>query len=205
MDKLQRTVLWQNLKQPGTEYCRLMSHDYGWRLTGTTVLVFDDNPLQAQYLVACNHLWQTRTVQISANTGADEQSLHLIVDEKNRWWLQQEDNVIELIRLRGCLDVDLGITPATNTLPIRRNPLAIGDSVSLKAAWIQFPTLDIETLSQKYTRLTEHRYRYESNDGQFSTEIDVDEMGLVKHYPNGWQRVAVQAVGELLYPNLGQE
>ncbi len=203
MDRLQRTALWQNLKQHGTEYCRLVSHDYGWRLMGTVLSIFDHNPLQVQYQVSCNHLWQTRTVQITVHAGIDEQSLHLIIDERQRWWLQNKGEQQELTRLRGCIDIDLGITPATNTLPIRRKPLPLGHTVESKAAWVRFPNLDIEVLLQRYTRLTESHYQYESGNGDFTTEIEVDEMGMVIHYPDSWQRLAVQAVGELLYPNLG--
>ena len=41
--------------------------------------------------------------------------------------------------LRGCTDVDLGCSPSTNTLPIRRLRLGIGASQTIQAAWIRFP------------------------------------------------------------------
>ena len=63
--------------------------------------------------------------------------------------------------------------------------------------------MGIEPLTQRYTRLAEHRYQYESGNGTFTAEIEVDKMGMVVHYPDGWQRVASQTAGELLYPNLG--
>src|SRR6478752_2249969 len=57
--------------------------------------------------------------------------------------------------LSGCSDVDLGCSPSTNTLPIRRLRLAIGASHSIKAAWIRFPELQIVKAEQTYTRLDE--------------------------------------------------
>ena len=65
----------------------------------------------------------------------------------------------ELPGLGGCTDIDLAITPATNTLPIRRLDLDIGSSELVVAAWVKFPELIVQPLSQRYTRLARDRYR----------------------------------------------
>jgi hypothetical protein len=96
----------------------------------------------------------------------------------------------EPMALHGLTDVDLGITPATNTLPIRRLDPAIGESVAVTAAWVRFPELTVESLPQTYTRLAERRYRYESAGGAFVAAIEVDDLGLVIAYEGGWRRVA---------------
>jgi uncharacterized protein len=90
--------------------------------------------------------------------------------------------------VRGCDDVDLALTPATNSLPIRRLNLQVGGSESVIAAWVKFPDLTVEPLSQRYTRLAKDTYRYQSNTG-FSAEIVVDDLGLVTTYPGGWERI----------------
>ena len=41
-----------------------------------------------------------------------------------------------------------------------------------------FPDPEIQPLSQRYTRIAKHTYRYESDTG-FSAEIVVDDLGLV--------------------------
>jgi hypothetical protein len=83
----------------------------------------------------------------------------------------------------------LAVTPATNTLPIRRLDLDIGKSESVTATWIKFPNLEIQPLSQRYTRIAANIYRYESDTG-FSAEIVVDDLGLVITYPGCWERIA---------------
>lgn len=80
------------------------------------------------------------------------------------------------------------MTPATKTLPIGRLDLGIGESASIIAASIKFPELEIQPLSQRYTRTAKNTYRYESNTG-FSAEIRVDEFGLVIDYPGGRERI----------------
>ena len=97
----------------------------------------------------------------------------------------------DLEALHGLIDVDLGFSPVTNTLPIRRLDPAIGEAVAVTAAWVRFPELTIEPLPQRYIRLAERRYRYESAGGAFVAEIEVDDLGLVTAYEGGWRRIAV--------------
>jgi hypothetical protein len=87
--------------------------------------------------------------------------------------------------LKGCTDIDLGCSPSTNTLPIRRLRLGIGASSTIQAAWVRFPALVVVKAAQTYTRLDEFTYRYESGD--FSAELTADEDGLVASYAD-WQR-----------------
>jgi hypothetical protein len=95
----------------------------------------------------------------------------------------------ELREVQGCDDVDLTVTPATNTLAIRRLNLQVGSSESIISAWVKFPELAVQPLSQRYSRLAQNTYRYASNTG-FSAEIVVDDLGLVLSYPGGWERIA---------------
>jgi uncharacterized protein len=81
--------------------------------------------------------------------------------------------------------------PSTNTLPIRRLDLPIGRGRDVTAAWIKFPDLTLKPLRQRYTRLGENSYRYQSGAG-FSANILVDELGLALDYAGGWKRLAVK-------------
>ena len=111
-------------------------------------------------------------------------TLSLIVESRGIW----RSSGRELRELHGCEDVDLALTPATNTLPIRRLNLPVGGTESVIAAWVKIPDLEIAPLRQRYTRLTKNSYRYESDTG-FTAEIVVDDLGLVTSYPGGWERI----------------
>ena len=54
-----------------------------------------------------------------------------------------------------CVDVDLSFTPATNTLPIRRLGLDIGEEAEIHVAWLVWPELTVQPVLQRYTRLAE--------------------------------------------------
>jgi hypothetical protein len=185
MLRLHRTQIWQRLDQPGSEYFELWEIDEGWQLKGSVILDEADTPLFVQYAVTCGTAWNTTAVRIALTTGTVERQLNLRTDGEGRWWRDGE----ELSSIRGCMDIDLAFTPATNTLPIRRLGLSVGEHRDVTAAWFGLPNLDAEPLPQRYTRLSEQRYRYESHDGGFVRELDVDDLGLVITYPALWTRV----------------
>lgn len=150
------------------------------------VAALEGLPLKVRYGVICDRSWQTRAVHLGLRAGGPERALHLTVDDNRRWWIAGR----ELESLRDCTDVDLELTPATNTLPIRRLGLTPGESQDVPAAWMRFPGLTLEPLAQRYTRLEENRYRYESGHGAYVAEIEVDELGLATRYGEVWERVA---------------
>jgi hypothetical protein len=137
-----RAVLCRRLDEPGAEYCGLWRDEDGWELNGTVLLALSGRPLHVRYQVLCNTVWQTRAVNVELYMGTAKHALQVTVDDQQKWWVTGN----ELVPLRGCLDVDLGVTPATNTLPIRRLGLTVGSSREVIAAWVRFPDLVIEPL-----------------------------------------------------------
>ena len=88
------------------------------------------------------------------------------------------------------MDVDLALTPFTNTLPIRRLGLGTGESAEIRVAYVELPAFAVTTDPQRYTCLEpERRYRYESLESGFVREIDIDVNGLVVTYPGLFRRV----------------
>lgn len=90
-------------------------------------------------------------------------------------------------RLDGRVDVDLQASPVTNTIPIRRLRLKVGAKATVDAAWVKFPSLDIEPLRQSYERKGRNLYEYRS--GRFRAEIKTDHFGIVKRYGGYWTAV----------------
>jgi uncharacterized protein len=185
-DEWKRAVVWKNLLIPGTDYCSLWHTPEGWLLKGTvTGAINEQTPMLGNYAIHCDENWLTHRVQVERTVGSDVKTLNLNVESRGVW----RSAGAELPAVNSCVDVDLSVTPATNTLVIRRLNLEVGSSASVIAAWVKIPELTVQPLSQRYTRLTRNTYRYESNTG-FSAEITVDDLGLVVSYPNAWQRMA---------------
>jgi hypothetical protein len=186
MENLITAVLWRSLNSVGAEYFDLWKVKSGWLLRGRGTRVHRGVPLGFDYDITCDGDWETRQVDVHVGMPSRERSLYLKVDSKRRWLV---DGRGEQVDLRGCHDVDLLWTPATNMLPIKRLSLKVGQSNEVVAAWIRFPELEVRRLKQKYSRLGQTRYRYESGTG-FAAELEVDSHGLVVDYPGGWKREA---------------
>lgn len=153
-DDLKRAVVWKNLLLDGRDYCALWHTAEGWLLKGTVVgALKDQRPMLASYEIYCDQNWLTHRVNIERAIGSDVNTLSLSVESRGVWRTSDQ----ELRGVHGCNDVDLSVTPATNTLPIRRLDLPIGKSESVIAAWVKFPELAVQPLSQRYTRLAKTR------------------------------------------------
>jgi hypothetical protein len=150
-------------------------------ILGTT----DDEVFAARYRILCDQSWRVRKVTIG-QTG-HEGAVELESDGAGNWF---DGSATPLPQLASAVDIDIAITPFTNTLPIRRLRLQAGQSADILAVYVQLPGLSVATDRQRYTCLEPNRlYCYESLDSDFTREIEVDGDGLVVTYPGLFRRV----------------
>jgi uncharacterized protein len=177
-----QSILWRGIYWPGHEASRLYQRDDEWCLEGTAVFSHDNRPCRLSYLVICDSAWNTLRGTVSGWLGNDNVNIDLNVDENHRWHMNREEKP----SVAGCIDLDLNFSPSTNLLPIRRLNLEIGQHAEVKAAWLRFPSFELEKLTQVYIRVNESTYRYESAGGKFVADLTVDAMGFVTDYPGIW-------------------
>lgn len=179
-------VVWRQLDGRGMEHSRLTDDDGAPLIEGTAVVVEAAVPWRLTYEVRCDIAWRTRSALVSGRAGATDRRLTIDADGQGRWTVDGQPRA----DLDGCLDVDLGFTPSTNTLPLRRLRLAIGADATIDVAWMEFPGLAVTRAAQRYTRLAERTYRFEHLATGFVADLDVDADGFVVTYPDGWTRLA---------------
>jgi hypothetical protein len=181
-------ILWHCASLASSEYSSLSNRDNGHRLQGLTVTPLEDHPCHIEYEVAVDAAWSPNFVTATITTPTQIRTRRLERDATGRWRL--DGRVADY--LDGCTDVDLGWTPATNTVPIRRLDLAVGDTETISAAWIRFPELDVVASPQRYTRLARDRWRYQSGQYDFALTTDVAS-GLVLAYGDDLWRAAAMS------------
>jgi hypothetical protein len=184
-------ILWQRVDRPGHEISVLEPHAGGWQLVGTAIFAQEKLPCELKYRIECDDRWQTRSASISGYVGTKSVSLDCVRQESGAWRFNDE----RVPEVDWCVDIDLGFSPSTNLLPIRRLALSIGSSAKVGAAWVRFPELSVEALEQVYTRLDENRYLYESGDGSFRRELLIGLDGFVVEYPGYWHAEAITNFG----------
>lgn len=175
-------ILWHRLDSPGHESAAITQQRNRWNLAGVALFSYHGRSCRLDYEIECDLAWGTRDVSVRGQLGEAPVSLVLSRDGANAWMV----NDVMVSALQGCIDVDLGFSPSTNLLPIRRLHLPIGASAAVRAAWVRFPELTVDVLEQSYSRLAEFTYLYESAGGNFRRELTVNEHGFVTDYPGLW-------------------
>ena len=181
-DTQRETILWNRLDIPGHETAELIRIVSGWQLRGVAVFGHEGQPCRLEYDIRCDAAWITELVTVNGYVGAQTIDLEILRNHAAEWSL----NGSKIWELTDCDDIDLNFSPSTNTLPIRRLDLATGESAKVRAAWLRFPSFELELFEQTYTRTSETTYTYESRGGKFRRELTVDAVGFVLEYPDLW-------------------
>ena len=176
---------WRRLDVPGREDACIERTAEGWRLTGQ--IEAEEARVRAQliYVIECEPDWRTRRTVVTGSAAGAPIRFEFAADGEGHWTL----NGSPLPLAEGALDIDLGFTPATNLLPIRRLDLAVGQREDVRTAWLRFPELRVEALEQSYEREAACVFRYDALvDGErFQARLDTDEFGRVVLYEGLWE------------------
>lgn len=168
-------ILWRGVEKPSTERCQMVEDTDSVHVRST----IDEDGWTYDYELHANDRWEFRTLTIG--TG----SRTLSVSRQDRGWIVDGEPRPDLLE---AIEVDISVSPLSNTLPIRRLSLSVGESADITTAYVTLPDLTVTTDPQRYTRLSEREYLYESRDSDFRRTVTVDDSGLVVDYPGLFER-----------------
>jgi hypothetical protein len=175
---------WQDWSGKGLEHLVLQEDPDEIVAEAAIVGSVDDDNFAARYRILCDGSWRVTELEVSQI--GDDHWIELSSDGAGNWF---DASANPLPELKGAIDIDISITPFTNTLPIRRLQLERDQSAEILVVYIQIPGLTLATDRQRYTCLEPNRrYRFESLDSDFKRDIEVDEHGLVVTYPDLFRR-----------------
>jgi hypothetical protein len=187
---MEKIVQWTDWDHEGREDCKLVQSEDGICLEGV-VTGTRNSTYQAHYLVRTDASLHTREVVVEYTNGP---KLHIISDGQGNW--KDHATGKPLPSLQGCFDVDIGVTPATNTLPIKRLGLRKGQSQDITVCYVPLPSqiegeFAAQRAEQRYTCVEQDRsYLYEGIFRNFRAVLEVDESGLVMDYPDTFRRMS---------------
>lgn len=179
---------WRRVDRPGHDCCRLFALPNGWRLAGTAVF-FEGRPSCLEYEVVADAGWRTRRAKVAGHVGNRPIALRIRAAGDGRWQLVggEQADVVE-----HCADVDLGFTPATNQLPLRRLRLRTGRHAEAPAAYLQVPQMRLVRLPQSYRRVSPTEYDYASPSTGYAARLQVARDGAIERYPGVFERVGAR-------------
>lgn len=166
----------------GFEVCYPRLGD-GVVLQGQTNAVADGDAWVVRYAIVVDRSWSTASAVVHRESAAADINADLVRDRSGRWSVDGRERP----DLDGCVDLDLESSACTNTLPVHRLRLAIGQSADAPAAFVRADDLRVERLDQRYERLeddgTQRRYAYRAPAFDVETVLVYDAFDLVVDYP----------------------
>lgn len=170
-------VVWEGIDQKSMECLSWKEENSETTITSHITGVIGSIPFGIHYMIELDAQGQVQHFLVSDLNNPDNVIEHY-TDSKGKWFDRDE----AVNDLEGCRDIDISLTPFTNTLPIRRLRLVQGQRTPLDVVYIRFPEFTLQKVRQYYTKLGDRLYLYEGASG-FRAELPVDANDMVTDYP----------------------
>ena len=175
-----RFITWKRSDVLGLCLGRVVEHDDDVVLTGREMVVGPDYAVSFTLVVGPD--WESESLEAEVLDEDGTRSLSLVRAEDGGWWVGDDP----LPQSDECDDVDIASTPLTNTPPLVRLGLAIGEAAEIPVLWVRIPELVAEIATQRYERLQSTdglaRYRFSFAPDGPVYPLTVDDDGLVVDY-----------------------
>lgn len=176
------TALWKRLDVPGHDAALLSDEDGGLRLEG--ILQTGGSALTVSYQIMADGEGTTRAARIEGCRDG-RRFAHDIRRCDNGWRLDGRP-----MGLGHLKHLDLGFTPATNTLQLRTEAPRVNRTARFSVAWFDIGAPELVELPQVYRRTGLLHYEYRSPAHDFMGLLEFGADGFVRNYPGLWRREA---------------
>ena len=170
------------------ENCLINITSDGTEIRSAIIGLYQDKLYRVEYTVQTNLNWETTFVEINSQHNNRRQTIKLNGDGQGNWLVDGKRDG----RFDGCIDIDIQLTPFTNSLPIKRLKMFPGQEHKIKVLYIDLLEQQVKPVEQKYARLSDRTYHYENIPNDFEADIIVDESGFVVDYPLLFVRTFVE-------------
>jgi uncharacterized protein len=174
------TLTWEGIEYRTLEKCLVKARAEGYEVISEINGTIDNKPVELRYRILLDDTWTVKEFYAENILPSDSFKIHYLQRTPGRWI---DENGRSLPQFNDCIDIDIFPTPFTNSLPLKRTPLRIGEYAEFKMLWVDL----VEGVSrcdlQRYKRLDNHVYRFTSLDTGFTADINFTEDLFVQHYP----------------------
>lgn len=181
---MQTHIGWKGYLHSLSEDCRVTNTTNGTGITGLVKGIWEGQSIAADYFIQVNQRWETISFELDSKTGNKDFDLRFESDGQGNW----TSNGKAMPVFNGCIDIDISVTPFTNTLPINRLQLAKNEKRRIPVIYIDVLKQATSRVDQVYTKLGRCNYKYENTTNDFTAVITVDDAGLVLDYPGLFTR-----------------
>lgn len=152
-----------------------------WTCTGSIAGDADGKPVTINYKIEADENGNVKSLFVAGPT----QKLHFIRKANNTWFSEKGHH---LARFDGCTDVDLSMSPSTNTFPIKRVSQG-GNTIDINVIYVDVLTMRASPAKQRYVMIDPTHFEYQNISTGFSATLETDNDGWVNSYPGIWSRL----------------
>lgn len=184
---MQKNILWTGIEYNSLENCILTISDNGSAINSSIIGVYASELYRIEYRIRTNQYWETTFFEIKSQLHNTVEIIDFRKEGKESWYVNGEPDE----KFNGCIDIDISLTPFTNTLPINRLKLSEKESAQIKVLYVDVLGRKLMPVQQKYTKVSQTEYTYENVPNDFEAIISVDDLGLVVEYPGLFKRTYI--------------
>jgi uncharacterized protein len=175
---MQTNIIWTGKFYHSIEHCILTTTSGGHEIISTIIGSHEKQIYKVDYNIKTNKDWETTFVILKIQLNNSNELLTL-EKKDGKWLLNNKYNG----DLKNIFDIDISLTPFTNTLPINRLQLNKNERKIIEVLYFDILEKQVKPVKQIYKRLATGKYIYENYDKSFKAEIKIDKQGLVVKYP----------------------
>lgn len=184
--RMQTNLLWTGREYYSLENCLVDINGDGVDIHSVIVGAYQNIIYRVEYEIRTTQQWETIFVGIFGQHKNQQHRLRFDGDGKGGWTVNGKAEK----KFDGCIDIDIPLTPFTNTLPINRLKLSPQEEKHIKVIYCDLLQGEFTAVNQKYIKLSDSIYHYENVPNDFEADIEVDAQGFVVDYPQLFFRTA---------------
>jgi hypothetical protein len=176
-------AIWRRIDTPGHDACWLIRDHRGLMLDGAAIFKHAAGPARLAYQVRCDTDWRTLSGMVLGYIGSRPVSFG-IARQGSDWTL----NGTVVPGLERLADLDLGFTPATNLLQLRRQDVPQGEPLEISVAWLDIDTGVLTKLPQFYERRGTSEFWYQAPTVGYEGMLEFAADSFIQNYPELWTK-----------------
>ncbi|MCZ4245804.1 putative glycolipid-binding domain-containing protein [Pedobacter punctiformis] len=188
MKKIQ--LIWKG--QDSIENFLFNATENGYTAIGFVNGMDDHQPFCIRYKINISKDWKVKDIEIQSLTD-EKKRVFLSTDLNGNWYNENNKHCPEF---NGCNDIDISLTPFTNTLPINRLGEKLKNRTRIEVVYFKLPEFEIRKVIQYYSLLKPGLFKYEGVLKDFTADLPVDDDGFVIHYPDLFERIYTEKAND---------
>lgn len=177
-----KTIIWKGICLDTLESCTVTRENKKITVNGVIAGLENSMPVNVHYQIKLDEVFEIESLLL---TSYHDKVFEIKMIRKNNKWFDGYGKLLQ--QFDDCNDIDIALTPFTNTIPINRLHLNPGESYKIDVIYIDPVKKSVSRNQQRYTHIESNKYRYENLDSDFVSDLVVDRDGFVINYPGIWE------------------